>query len=121
MISRRVPFVPLALAVCTVMFGVLAFSDAPSFVSRCNADRVCTGADWTLDRGYFEQLGASAVPDAVRLESDPAADRVTRSNARRFLDDYTLYHEDGSGLSFNLTEHRARQALRNRVPQGTDI
>lgn len=120
-ISRRVPFVPLVLAVCTVMFGVLAFSDAPSFVSRCNADRVCAGADWTLDRGYFEQLGASAVPDAVRLESDPAADRVTRSNARRFLDDYTLYHEDGSGLSFNLTEYRARQALRNRVPQGTDI
>lgn len=120
MVSRRVRFVPAALAVCIAMFGILAFSNAPSIVSRFNADRVCSGAGWTLDRAYFEQLGASAVPDAVRLENDPNADHVTRSNARRFLDDYGLYHEDGGFFSFNLAEHRARQALADRTPQNAN-
>lgn len=117
MFWRRLPFVPAALAVCLVMFGLLAFSNMPAIVSGYNARQVRAGATWTLDEQYFHQLGASAVPDAVQLENDPNVSHVTRSNARRFLDSYALEKRNNNFLRFNFAESRAQQALQNRKPQ----
>ncbi len=118
MVWRRLPFVAAALAVCLVMFGALAFSNAPALVSGFNTSRVRAGADWMLDENYFNQLGASAVSDAVLLESDPNVQYVTRSNARRFLDSYAQREPEDNFLRFNFTEYRAQQALSERKPQG---
>lgn len=117
-ILPKLPFVPIALSVVMVMFGVLTLSNAPARISDYNTQQILDGKSWELDVSYFEQLGDAAVSDAVRLEKAETANEETRSSAADFLDYYeACVLSDEPRLSeYSLSRMQAEQALRSREP-----
>lgn len=117
LLVKKIKIVPTALAIILIMSGAAALSNVPKLVSSYNTERIMSGEVLNLDEDYFDELGAAAVPDAVRLEKSDKASETTKSAATHFLDRYKAHlkvKDSDCIFSFNVTDAAAEEALGER-------
>lgn len=106
----------IAYVICTsVVLAAFAVLNAPAMISHFNTEKVLSGESWVLDVEYYEQLGAAAVPDALRIEEYCTG--ANRAEAKKFLDNYkiSLEEENESSLCMTLPEIKAANSLKDRI------
>lgn len=111
MITKRFNFVFCSLIAASLVLASFAVFDAPALISHYNTEKIIEGKNWTLDIGYYEDLGAAAVPDAVRIAENCSG--KNRREAQKFLSSYseTLNEEDRGSFYMSIPEIKAKKAL----------
>lgn len=125
-IAQRFPAATVSLVGTVCLFAVITVPNTDAMIARYNVDAYLSGKVATVDVAALTDLGDSAIPDMVRLESQMRkraelcdGEQAILSQLNTNLDRMTAIRHNGDdkqdGLfAYSVPKARAEKALRER-------